>query len=116
MAGARDKKRGRADRQDLTALLHKWDFQDASDALAEGGWKSVLRLKRTKTEDGLPKWTMRVLEAMLQEKDPGACAGGECYPCARRKNNPLHCAASSGSVAACRELIDRTEGRRQRAG
>ena len=56
---------------ELTALLRMWDLEDAAEALAEHGWKSLSRLKRFKNgkhmhELGLPSGTVCALEAMLQ--------------------------------------------------
>ena len=56
---------------ELTALLRMWDLEDAAEALAEHGWKSVSRLKhfkRNKHMEGLdlPSGTVCALEAMLQ--------------------------------------------------
>ena len=71
MAKERGKKRGRAQlNDDLTALLRKWDLEDAAEALAEGGWKSVSRLKKMEDQDvgelGLPRGTARELEELLR--------------------------------------------------
>ena len=56
---------------ELTALLRMWDLEDAAEALAEHGWKSVSRLKHFKRnkhmeELDLPSGTVCALEAMLQ--------------------------------------------------
>jgi len=55
---------------ELTALLRMWDLEDAAEALAEHGWKSVSRLKHFKRnkhmeELDLPSGTVCALEAML---------------------------------------------------
>jgi hypothetical protein len=64
-------KRGRAQLDDeLTALLRERDLEDATEALGEGGWKSVSRLKRMRDEDvgelGVPRGTARALEDVLR--------------------------------------------------
>jgi hypothetical protein len=56
---------------ELTALLRMWDLEDAAEALAEHGWKSVSRLKHFKHDKHmgelrLSSGTVSVLEAMLQ--------------------------------------------------
>jgi hypothetical protein len=56
---------------ELTALLLKWDLEDAAKALAKHGWKSVSRLKRFNSdmhmdELGLSSGTVCALEALLQ--------------------------------------------------
>ena len=56
---------------ELTALLRMWDLEDAAEALAEHGWKSMLRLKHFKHDKhmdklGLSSGTESVLEAMLK--------------------------------------------------
>ena len=81
MAKERGKKRGRAQlNDDLTALLRKWDLEDAAEALAEGGWKSVSRLKKMKDQDvgelGLPRGTARELEELLRSLRKAESKGG----------------------------------------